>query len=47
MSQETTVNSEVKVQKRNGQKVEYNPKRIVFAVANAFKEYYGIPARRN
>lgn len=43
MPQETAVNSEVKVQKRNGQKVEYNPKRIIFAVANAFKEYYGQP----
>lgn len=43
MSQETTLNPEIKVQKRNGQQVEYNPKRIVYAVANAFKEYYGQP----
>ncbi len=43
MSQETTLNTEVKVQKRNGQQVEYNPKRILYAVSNAFKEYYGQP----
>ncbi len=43
MSPETTLYPEVKVQKRNGQQVEYNPKRIVYAVANAFKEYYGQP----
>src|SRR5262245_61376538 len=43
MSQETTIYSDVKVQKRNGQQVEYNPKRIILAVSNAFKEYYGQP----
>ena len=43
MSPETIIYPEVKVQKRNGQQVEYNPKRIVHAVANAFKEYYGQP----
>ena len=43
MPQETIIYLEVRVQKRNGQQVEYNPKRIVHAVANAFKEYYGQP----
>lgn len=43
MSQETALSSDIKVKKRNGQQVEFNPKRITDAVANAFKEYYGLP----
>ncbi len=43
MSQETAITSDIKVLKRNGQQVEFNAKRIDHAVANSFKEFYGLP----
>jgi ribonucleoside-diphosphate reductase alpha chain len=43
MSSSTTTNFDIKVQKRNGQIIEFVPHRIMHAVANAFKEQYGLP----
>ncbi len=47
MSQQTTTNSsnvyDIKVQKRNGQLIEFIPSRILHAVSNAFKEQAGLP----
>ena len=43
MSQETTATFDIKVQKRNGQIIEFMPVRIFHAVANAFKEQAGLP----
>src|SRR5437660_975299 len=38
-----TTTFDIKVQKRNGQIIEFVPHRIVHAVANAFKEQFGLP----
>ncbi|HLD88468.1 MAG TPA: ribonucleoside-diphosphate reductase subunit alpha [Candidatus Omnitrophota bacterium] len=38
-----TITSDIKVQKRNGQIIEFIPLRIAHAVANAFKEQAGLP----
>ena len=48
MSSSTTTNSatnsfDIKVQKRNGQLIEFIPSRILHAIANAFKEQGGLP----
>jgi len=46
MSQEnfaTASNFDIKVQKRNGQVIEFIPNRITHAVANSFKEQIGLP----
>lgn len=45
MSQESplAVNFDIKVQKRNGQIIEFIPSRITHAVANSFKEQIGLP----
>lgn len=43
MSQETAANFDIKVQKRNGQIIEFIPNRITHAVANSFKEQTGLP----
>ena len=43
MSQETAANFDIKVQKRNGQIIEFIPSRITHAVANSFKEQIGLP----
>ncbi len=43
MSSVTTNNFDIKVQKRNGQVIEFVPHRITHAVANAFKEQLGLP----
>jgi len=43
MSQETAANFDIKVQKRNGQIIEFIPNRITHAVANSFKEQIGLP----
>ena len=43
MFQHTGTTLDLKVQKRNGQLVEFNFNRIVNAIANAFKEYHGLP----
>jgi len=43
MSQETAANFDIKVQKRNGQIIEFIPNRITHAIANSFKEQLGIP----
>ena len=43
MSQETTIGSDTKVQKRNGQFVPFNVARIQHAIANSFKEVNEIP----
>ncbi|MBF0503529.1 MAG: ribonucleoside-diphosphate reductase subunit alpha [Candidatus Omnitrophica bacterium] len=43
MSQKTVSNSDIKIQKRNGQIIEFIPQRIVHAIANSFKEQYGLP----
>jgi ribonucleoside-diphosphate reductase alpha chain len=44
MSQEITTNTfDIKVQKRNGQVIEFIPSRITHAVANSFKEQAGLP----
>jgi ribonucleoside-diphosphate reductase alpha chain len=43
MSQETIANFDIKVQKRNGQIIEFIPNRITHAVANSFKEQIGLP----
>ena len=44
MSQNLTSNSfDIKVQKRNGQVIEFIPNRITHAVANSFKEQLGLP----
>lgn len=42
MSQETTT-FDIKVQKRNGQLIEFIPVRITHAIANSFKEQAGLP----
>src|SRR5690242_12072730 len=39
----TTATFDIKVQKRNGQIIEFVPHRILHAVANAFKEQFGLP----
>ena len=43
MPQETAANFDIKVQKRNGQIIEFIPNRITHAVANSFKEQIGLP----
>ncbi len=43
MSHESTAESEMKVQKRNGQVVAFNVLRIKHAIANALKEFNGLP----
>src|ERR1700691_1768115 len=43
MSQDTTANFDIKVQKRNGQIIEFIPHRITHAIANSFKEQTGLP----
>ena len=43
MSQEIAANFDIKVQKRNGQVIEFIPNRITHAVANSFKEQIGLP----
>ena len=43
MTQSTTSNCGIKVQKRNGQIIEFIPNRITHAVANSFKEQIGLP----
>src|ERR1039458_10386358 len=43
MSQETAANFDIKVQKRNGQIIEFIPSRITHAIANSFKEQIGLP----
>jgi len=43
MSQDTAANFDIKVQKRNGQIIEFIPSRITHAIANSFKEQMGIP----
>ena len=44
MPQKTTADSyDIKVQKRNGQVIEFIPNRITHAVANSFKEQLGLP----
>ncbi len=43
MSPETTTAFDIKVQKRNGQIIEFMPIRILHAVANSFKEQAGLP----
>ena len=43
MSAETITDFDIKVQKRNGQIIEFIPVRIVHAVANALKEQAGLP----
>lgn len=46
MSSSTTTTGntfDIKVQKRNGQVIEFVPHRILHAVANAFKEQFGLP----
>jgi len=43
MSQETAANFDIKVQKRNGQIIEFVPNRITHAIANSFKEQIGLP----
>src|SRR5580692_118368 len=43
MSQETAANFDIKVQKRNGQVIEFIPSRITHAIANSFKEQIGLP----
>ncbi len=43
-SSTTTTNAfDIKVQKRNGQIIEFVPHRILYAVANSFKEQFGLP----
>ena len=41
--QETAANFDIKVQKRNGQVIEFIPSRITHAIANSFKEQAGLP----
>ncbi len=44
MSQDTTAaHFDIKVQKRNGQIIEFIPSRITHAIANSFKEQTGLP----
>src|SRR5690348_10094793 len=44
MSSSATTNTfDIKVQKRNGQIIEFVPHRILHALANAFKEQLGLP----
>lgn len=43
MSQETTTNFEMKVQKRNGQVVAFNEMRVRKAIGNAFKDHEDLP----
>jgi ribonucleoside-diphosphate reductase alpha chain len=43
MSQDTAANFDIKVQKRNGQIIEFIPNRITHAIANSFKEQSGLP----
>ena len=44
MSPDTTAaNFDIKVQKRNGQIIEFIPNRITHAIANSFKEQTGLP----
>ncbi|MBI4309617.1 MAG: hypothetical protein HY591_04725, partial [Candidatus Omnitrophica bacterium] len=38
-----TATFDIKVQKRNGQVIEFIPGRIAHAIANAFKEQAGLP----
>ena len=43
MPQDTAANFDIKVQKRNGQIIEFVPNRITHAIANSFKEQIGLP----
>ena len=43
MPQQTTTTFDIKVQKRNGQIIEFIPSRITHAIANSFKEQAGLP----
>ncbi len=43
MSHETMISSNMKVKKRSGQIVTFNPSRIANAIANAFKEFHRLP----
>ncbi len=43
MSQETVNNFDIKVQKRNGQIIDFLPHRILQAIENSFKEQAGLP----
>jgi len=43
MSNETAANFDIKIQKRNGQIIEFVPNRITHAIANSFKEQIGLP----
>jgi len=43
MSQDTAAKFDIKVQKRNGQVIEFIPNRITHAIANSFKEQIGLP----
>ncbi len=44
MSSSTTTNAfDIKIQKRNGQIIEFVPHRIMHALANSFKEQFGLP----
>ncbi|MDE2008777.1 MAG: ribonucleoside-diphosphate reductase subunit alpha [Candidatus Omnitrophica bacterium] len=43
MPPETAANFDIRVQKRNGQIIEFIPNRITHAIANSFKEQIGLP----
>ena len=43
MFRDTASGFEIKVQKRNGQIIEFIPERIRHAIANSFKEHIGLP----
>ena len=42
MPEEVASNLNIKVQKRNGQFIEFNPARITLAITNSFKAHHGV-----
>src|SRR5208283_5143883 len=43
MLPDAAINAAIKIQKRNGQIIEFIPSRITHAVAGSFKEHIGLP----